>query len=148
MKRQSKSKPKSSLHFYTAHRAKFTVHPKVKTAHKVWLEHSNNCSYINISTVDKYHTPVIRIIQNTKNKNEFYFFDNFRRMANIMQNEIREQQQFVIIDGVDSQITKMAWSEVLELCFYRDVNHPLLWESLKRYCAKTILQDLMVSDEL
>lgn len=98
-------------------------------------------------SVDKYFKPAIKMIFDS-DKNYYLYFDNFERMSQIFQNESKLSQPFIVIAGHDQQITKMAWAEVLDLCFYRDINHVLLWQHLKEYCAQSILKELMGCDSL
>lgn len=128
-------------HFFTPSHTKLTVHPRALMAHNTWLKFRPKKSDIHLDTIDKYYKPLVRITPHKKN--HFLYFDSFERMSNVFQYESKVSQPFVIITGNDQQIAKMAWSEVLRLCFYRDINHPLLWQHLKEHCAQNTLKELM-----
>ncbi|MGP5060884.1 hypothetical protein ACTXGZ_12355 [Psychrobacter celer] len=134
-------------HFLIPSKTNITVHPSALSAHNVWLKFHPGKSYIQIRDVDKYHKPPVRVIRNS-NKDHYLYFDHFERMSQIFQHESKLSQPFIVIKGHDQQIVKMAWSEVLALCFYRDVNHVLLWQHLKKHCAQSILRELMDCDDL
>lgn len=135
----------ASHKFLIPSKANITIHPSAVSAHNVWLKFRPKKNYIKISDVDKYHKPLVRII---RDKDHYLYFDHFERMSQIFQYEFKLNQPFIITIGHDQQIVKMAWSEVLTLCFYRDINHVLLWQHLKKYCAKGVLVELMNCDDL
>ena len=64
-------------------------------------------------------------------------------MRSIIQFEADLRQPFIISTSNDWDIKKMAWAEVLQLAFMRDVNHALLWTTLKKDCPASILKELM-----
>ena len=69
-------------------------------------------------------------------------------MSQILENEAQLGQPFMVIIDDKSQVTTMAWAEVLKLSFHREVNHQLLWQHLKEYCPANTLKALMNSDSL
>ncbi len=66
-------------------------------------------------------------------------------MANILHHESDVSQPFIIITGNHEQITKMAWADVLRLCFYRGIDHVSLWQHLPKHCAQTTLKKRLAS---
>jgi len=145
MSMQDKTKNTARHQFLIPSKVNIMVHPSAVSAHNVWLKFRSKKSSIEISDVDKYYKPLVRIICDG---NLYLYFDHFERMSQIFQEESKLRQPFIIIAGHDQQIVKMAWSEVLTLCFYRDVNHVLLWQHLKKHCAQSILRELMNCDDL
>lgn len=146
MKMQNQKEKNTASHkFLIPSKVNITVHPSAVSAHNVWLKFNPKKTSIKISNVDKYHKPPVRVI---RGKDHYLYFDHFERMSQIFQDESKLSQPFIIIAGHDQQIVKMAWSEVLKLCFYRDVNHVLLWQHLKKYCAQGVLRELMNCDDL
>lgn len=146
MKMQNQKEKNTASHkFLIPSKVNITVHPSAVSAHNVWLKFNPKKTSIKISNVDKYHKPPVRVI---RGKDHYLYFDHFERMSHIFQDESKLSQPFIIIAGHDQQIVKMAWSEVLKLCFYRDINHVLLWQHLKKHCAQSILRELMNCDEL
>ena len=146
MKMQNQKEKNTASHkFLIPSKVNITVHPSAVSAHNVWLKFNPKKTSIKISNVDKYHKPPVRVI---RGKDHYLYFDHFERMSQIFQDESKLSQPFIIIAGHDQQIVKMAWSEVLKLCLYRDINHVLLWQHLKKHCAQSILRELMNCDEL
>ena len=131
MSMQDKTKNTARHQFLIPSKVNIMVHPSAVSAHNVWLKFRSKKSSIKIS-----------------DGNLYLYFDHFERMSQIFQEESKLRQPFIIIAGHDQQIVKMAWSEVLTLCFYRDVNHVLLWQHLKKHCAQSILRELMNCDDL
>lgn len=132
-------------HFLIPSKKNIKVHANAVFAHNAWLKFRPKNFSIHIGDIDKYHKPLVRVILV---KDHYLYFDQFERMSQIFQNESDLSQPFIVIKGHDQQVVKMAWSEVLRLCFYRDVNHVLLWQHLKKYCAQSILRELMDCDDL
>lgn len=146
MKTQNQKERNIASHkFLIPSKANITIHPSAVSAHNVWLKFRPKKTAIKISNVDEYHKPPVRVI---RGKDHYLYFDHFERMSQIFQDEPKLRQPFIIIAGHDQQIVKMAWSEVLTLCFYRDANHVLLWQHLKKYCAQGVLRELMNCDDL
>ena len=129
------------LHSFTPSHTTLTIHPKASLAYKTWLKYRPKTSPIHLTGLDKYHRPLTRIIYH--DKNHYFYFNNFERMSNVFQYEINISQPFVIVIGNDQQINKMAWAEVLRLCFYQNVDHTSLWNHLQEHCAQTTLKELM-----
>ena len=134
------------LHSFTPSHTTLTIHPKASLAYKAWLKCRLNTSPIHLTGIDKYHRPLTRIIYH--NKNHYFYFDNFERISNVFQYEINISQPFVIVIGNDQQISRMAWAEVLRLCFYQNVDHVSLWNHLQEHCSQTMLKELMGCDSL
>ncbi|WP_296405770.1 hypothetical protein [Psychrobacter sp.] len=132
--------------FVTPSKNNIAIHSKAIQAHTVWLKFNPKTSYINLSNVNRYVKPLIRMIR--VNADSYLYFDNFIRMSDILEFEAFIEQPFLLINNNDHEIIKMAWSEVLKISFYRDVNHPQLWRHLKDDCPPTILKELMVVDNL
>ena len=146
MEMQNQKEKNTAIHkFLIPSKVNIMVHPSAVSAHNVWLKFRPKKSSIKISEVDKYYKPLVRII---RDRDYYLYFDHFERMSQIFQEEFQLRQPFIIIAGHDQQIVKMAWSEVLTVCFYRDVNHVLLWQHLKKHCAQSILRELMNCDDL
>lgn len=139
-------KPVARNHFFTPSYTTLTVHPKAALAYKTWLKFRPKTSPIHLASINKYHKPPTRII--FCDKQGYLYFDNFERMANILHHESDVSQPFIIITGNDEQITKMAWADVLRLCFYRGIDHVSLWQHLQKHCAQTTLKELMGCDSL
>lgn len=139
-------KPSARNHFFIPRHTMLTIHPKASIAYKIWLKCRPKTSPIHLAEIDKYHKPPTRII--SSDKEGYLYFDNFERMADIFHYEANISQPFIIITGNDQQINKMAWAEVLRLCFYRDVDHVSLWQHLQKHCAQTTLKELMGCDNL
>ena len=144
MEMQGETKNTARHHFLIPSKFNITVHPSAVSAHNVWLKFRPKKSSIKISDVDKYHKPPVRVI---RGKDHYLYFNCFERVSQIFRDESKLSQPFIIIAGHDQQIVKMAWSEVLTLCFYRDINHVLLWQHLKKYCAQSVLRELMNCDD-
>ncbi len=134
------------LHSFTPSHTTLTIHPKASLAYKTWLKYRPKTSPIYLTGLDKYHRPLTRIIYH--GKNHYFYFNNFERMSNVFQYEINTSQPFVIVIGNDQQINKVAWAEVLRLCFYQNVDHVSLWNHLQEHCAQTTLKELMGCDSL
>lgn len=134
------------LHSFTPSHTMLTVHPKASLAYKTWLKYRPKTSPIHLTGIDKYHRPLTRIIYH--DKNHYFYFDNFELMSNVFQYEINISQPFVIVIGSDQHINKMAWTEVLRLCFYQNIDHVSLWNHLQKHCAQTTLKELMRCDSL
>lgn len=130
--------------FFNPSFTRFTIHPSAVPAYSAWLLfHVNK---INLVAVDDHYRPLVRIIY--QKEGNYLYFDNFERMSDIFQYEAKKRQPFVIIEGNDHHVTRIAWSEVLKLSSYRGINHPLLWRYLHKHCAHSILKELMGCDYL
>ena len=146
METQNQKEKNTANHkFLIPSKVNIMVHPSAVSAHNVWLKFRPKKSSIKISDVDKYHKPPVRVI---RGKDHYLYFNCFERVSQIFQDESKLSQPFIIIAGHDQQIVKMAWLEVLTLCFYRDINHVLLWQHLKKHCAQSILRELMNCNDL
>ncbi len=136
---------KSRHRFLIPNKYNFCVHEVARPVYQVWLNCRVGHKHINLSGVDDYHKPPIRLIET---KTGFQYYYAFERMQNIMQFEANDRQPFIISEHKSWHIKKMAWAEVLQLAFIRDVNHALLWHTLKSDCPTTILLELMQTASL
>lgn len=136
---------KSRHRFLIPSNHSISVHQVAKSAYQAWLNCRVDHQHINLSRVDDYHKPPIRLIET---KSGFHYYHAFERMQNIMQFEANDRQPFIISEHKDWHIKKMAWAEVLQLAFIREVNHVLLWHTLKNNCPPTVLQELMQTSSL
>lgn len=139
-------KPSARNHFFTPSPTTLTIHPKASLAYKTWLKFRPKTSYIQLAGIDISYRPPVKII--CHDKKHYQYFDSFERISNVFQYEKELSQPFVIITSNEQQITKMAWAEVLRLCFHRDVDHVSLWQHLQKHCSQTTLKELMGCDSL
>lgn len=133
-------------HFFVPDDKTLTVHPAAMPAYEAWLQFRPKHSSFNLSGVDKYYKPIVHLIPHAKD--HFVYFDSFERMSQILKDESHISQPFMVIIDDEAQVATMAWAEVLELSFYREVNHPLLWQHLKDNCPNIVLKGLTGSDKL
>lgn len=122
-----------------------SVHKIAKPAFKVWCQFRPPQNHIHIDSVDDYHKPAVRLVELQGN---YYYFNAFKRMDAIIRFEANTRQPFSIIEGQESAIRTMAWVEVLELAFFRDIHHALFWQQLKIHCPPNLLKTLMNTTSL
>ncbi len=99
-----------------------------------------------MGSLDDYYRPPLRLICGTDVT--YYFFSEFRRIDNVLREEVNVRQPCLVAAESLRDIKRLAWSEVVELAFLRGVYHPAFLTALINNAPKSIICELMNIDRL
>ena len=101
---------------------------------------------INIGSLDDYYRPPLRLV--TGKDSAYYFFNEFRRIDRILTEEVSLRQPCLVAAESLQDIKRLAWSEVVELAFVREIHHPEFFKTLCISAPKSIICELMNIERL
>ena len=125
---------------------KLLVHPQAEQALIVWQKLRLSLSSVNISHLDKFYYPPIRLIE--KSSNTYYFINDFERVNNLLR--VRDVDSYPCLVTPESikDIQMLAWAEVVQLINLKNISHPDLFKVLKQVASSSVVCKLMRIDIL
>lgn len=117
------------------------VHPYAKAALCVWQRLRPQTTYINMKFVDNFYLPPLRLVDG--GDNAFYFFNDFQRVDQVLRSENDSDYPCLIIPESIKDVQQLAWMEVINLIFLKDIYHPDLFNTLKSTAPQNVICQLM-----
>lgn len=118
-----------------------TVHPDASTAFMVWQQHRLPLRRPQLSGLDDYYRPPLRLCIQVKDN--YHFFNNFSRIDEVMRFEDNWRQPCLIAPESRHDIKRLAWCEALGLSRFAGVNHPALFQAIYNMAPKQLICELM-----
>lgn len=75
--------------------------------------------------------------------NAFYFFNEFQRINQVLKLERDSDYLCLITPESTKDIQQLAWMEVINLMFLKDIYHPDLFNALKSIAPQSVICQLM-----
>ena len=117
------------------------VHHHAKTALSVWQRFKPEATYVNMECIDKFYRPPLRLIDG--GNNAFYFCNEFQRINQILKLESDSDYPCLITPESTKDIQQLAWLEVINLTFLKNIHHPDLFNTLKSAAPQSVICQLM-----
>lgn len=137
---------KPTQKFITFSKYNLVIHQDAQKALLIWHQFRPRMRGINIRGLDDYYRPPIRLI--TGKDSTYYFFNEFRRINKILTEETSLRQPCLVAAESLQDIKRLAWSEVVELAFSREIYHPEFFRALNTNAPKSIICELMNIERL
>lgn len=137
---------KPTQKFVTFDKSNLVIHQHAQKALLMWHQFRPRMRGINIGGLDDYYRPPLRLV--TGKNSTYYFFNEFRRIDRILTEEISFRQPCLIAAESLQDIKRLAWSEVVELAFAREIHHLEFFKALSNSAPKNIICELMNIDRL
>lgn len=122
------------------------IHPQAKDALNLWQRFRTRNNQIDFFSLNKLYQPPIRLIEGSGSI--LYFINNFKMVDEILASRNLDKYSCLITPESIQDIQLLAWSEVIELIFSKDVHHPQLFKALKEMAPKSVICKLMSMDSL
>lgn len=117
------------------------VHPYARAALCVWQRFKPEAAYVNMECIDKFYRPPLRLIDGRDNA--FYFCNEFQRINQVLRLESDSDDLCLITPESIKDIQLLAWIEVINLMFLKDIHHPDLFNALKSTAPQSVICQLM-----
>ena len=117
------------------------VHRYAETALSVWHRFKPEATYVNMEFIDKFYRPPLRLIDG--GNNTFYFCNEFQRISQALKLESDSDYPCLITPESIKDIQQLAWIEVIDLMFLKDIHHPDLFKVLKSTAPHSVICQLM-----
>ena len=117
------------------------VHRYAETALSVWQRFKPEATYVNMEFIDKFYRPPLRLIDG--GNNAFYFCNEFQRINEVLRLEGDSDYPCLITPESIKDIQQLAWMEVIDLMFLKDIHHHDLFNALKNTAPQSVICQLM-----
>ena len=117
------------------------VHRYAETALSVWQRFKPEPTYVNMECINKFYRPPLRLIEG--GDNVFYFCNEFQRINQVLRLESDSDYPCLITPESIKDIQQLAWMEVINLMFLKDIHHPDLFKALKSAAPQSVICQLM-----
>lgn len=117
------------------------VHRYAETALSVWQRFKPEPTYVNMECINKFYRPPLRLIEG--GDNTFYFCNEFQRISQVLRLESDSDYPCLITPESIKDVQKLAWMEVINLTFSKDIHHPDLFNALKGTAPQSVICQLM-----
>ena len=132
---------KPNQKFITFSKSNLVIHQDAQEALLIWHQFRPRMRGINIGGLDDYYRPPLRLVIG---KDSVYcFFNEFRRIYKVLTEEMSLRQPCLVAAESLQDIKRLAWSEVVELAFSREIYHPEFFKVLNTNAPKSIICELM-----
>lgn len=122
------------------------VHKDAQTALSVWQRCRPETANINLQGLNKFYCPPLRLI--TGNKEIYHFVNDFSRVDQILRHDGKLNYPCLITPKYSQDISRLAWCEVLNLCFLANIYHPDIYDALRNLAPKRMICELMNLSDL
>ena len=139
MMKNIKFRPRQKL--IVPSKSNLLVHSYAEKALCVWQRFKPKATYINMECIDKFYRPPLRLIDG--GDNAFYFFNEFQRISQVLKLESDSDYPCLITPESIKDVQKLAWMEVINLTFLKDIHHPDLFNALKSTAPQNVICQLM-----
>lgn len=113
------------------------VHPYVEVALCIWQKLRPKTTYINMKCEGNFYRPPLRLVDG--GDNTFYFFNDFQRVGQVLRLENDSDYPCLIIPESIKDTQKLAWIEVIDLMYFKDIHHPDLFKALKSTAHQSVI---------
>ena len=137
MMKNIKFRPRQKL--IVPSKSNLLVHSYAEKALCVWQRFKPEVTYINTQYVDKFYRPPLPLIDG--GDNTFYFFNDFQNVNQVLR--LEGDYPCLITPESIKDIQQLAWMEVINLMFLKDIHHPDLFNALKSTAPQSVICQLM-----
>lgn len=127
-------------------KVKVLIHPHAEDALSLWQRFRSRNNQIDFRGLDKFYQPPLRLIAG--NASTLYFVNDFARVDNILISSSSDKYPCLITPESVQDIQMLAWAEVVNLVFSKDIHHPQLFKALKQIAPKSVICKLMGIEKL
>ncbi len=146
LNKMKKYKLKPSQKLIDLSKVNIVIHPQAEDALILWQRFRSRNNQIDLLGLDKFYQPPLRVIE--ESGSTLYFINDFDRVDQILASLNSNKSPCLVTPESIQDIQLLAWLEVVNLVYSKDVNHPQLFKVLKQVAPKSVICKLMGIDSL